>query len=455
MNHLFTTPAMAELFAPRAMVASMLRVEEALACTLARACVMSDEDANAIAAACRVELYDPNAIFAEAATAGTPVIPLVRMLTERVDEKARGYVHWGATSQDIMDTAMVLQMRAGIELLVRELRGVAEHAATLADRYRHTVMAGRTLGQHAAPITFGLKAARWLALTVRQTRALDALRSGTPGPQFNSAAGTLAPALPLQFGGAVGTLAAFEGSGMAVASHLAEALALPLPELPWHAERDRIATVAAALGVTAGAMSKIASDIALLAQTEIGEVSEGAQPGKGESSAMPQKRNPVDAMSARAAARLAIALVPTLMSGDHELERSIGAWQTEWVALPRLFGHTAGAVSHVRQLLAGLEVHEDRMRRNLELAGGTLMAEALTVAIAAKLGRHEAQRIVRAECERALRDEITLREAAVEDTCTAGVLSREEIEHALDPAHYLGSSNDLIDLALESFRKQP
>jgi 3-carboxy-cis,cis-muconate cycloisomerase len=452
MTDLFTSPAMAELFTPHAMVAAMLRVEAALARALAVPDDIDDDVVSAIADACRVELYDVDAIFAESATAGTPVIPLVRMLRERVDAKARDYVHWGATSQDVVDTAMVLQMREGIELLVRDLRGAAENAAALAEKHRHTVMAGRTLGQQAAPITFGLKAARWYALIMRQARALDALRSGAPGPQSDRSVDAITPALPLQFGGAVGTLAAFGNAGLAIAANLSAELELPLPELPWHAERDRIATVAATLGVVAGAMSKIASDIALLSQTEIGELSEGAQPGKGGSSAMPQKRNPVDAVSALAAARLAIALVPTLLAGDHEHERAIGAWQAEWVAIPHIFGHTAGATSHVRQALASLEVHEDRMRRNLDLAGGTLMAEALTGAIAAKLGRHEAQRIVKAECDRALRDGITLEEAAVEDTCTAGVLSREEIEQALDPTRYLGSASDLIDVALSGWK---
>jgi 3-carboxy-cis,cis-muconate cycloisomerase len=449
MNALFSTPAMDELFTPRAMVASMLRVEAALARTLVEPGIIPSDAADAIAATCRVELYDVDAIFAESATAGTPVIPLVRMLTERVDEKVRGYVHWGATSQDILDTAMVLQMRTGIELLVHDLREIAEHAATLADKHRHTVMAGRTLGQHAAPITFGLKAARWLALTARQIHALDALRTTAwewP-PAFS--------ALPLQFGGAVGTLAAFDGAGMAVAAHLAKELALPLFDLPWHAERDRIATVAATLGVTAGAMSKIASDVVLLSQTEVGELSEGAREGKGGSSAMPQKRNPVDAMSALAAARLALAMVPTLMSGlEQEHERAVGAWQAEWVAVPHIFRHTGGAVMHVRQLLDGLEVHEDRMRRNLELAGGALMAEALTVALAPKLGRHEAQRIVKAESERVRSEGMSLRDAALTDTCTAGILSADEIERALDPAQYLGATNDFIDLALESFREK-
>jgi len=437
---------MDDLFSPRSMVAAMLRVEAALARTLATV-TRDDEVANAIAAACRVELYDVDAIFAEAAIAGTPVIPLVRMLTERVDEKARSSVHWGATSQDILDTAMVLQMRAGLALLVRDLRGVAEHAATLAERHRHAVMAGRTLGQQAAPITFGLKAARWLSLTGRQIHALDAFLTSHWPPQLT--------ALPLQFGGAVGTLATFTGGGLAVAAQLSSELELPMFDVPWHAERDRIATVAAALGVTAGAMSKIASDIALLATTEIGELSEGVSPGKGGSSAMPQKRNPVDAMSALAAARLAIALVPTLMSGlEQQHERAIGAWQAEWVAVPHIFRHTAGAVMHVRQALAGLEVHEDRMRRNLNLAGGTLMSEALAAALASRLGRVDAQTVVKAASERALRDGITLQRAALEDARISGVLSAQEIDWALDPERHVGDSSDMIDFALEMFREQ-
>jgi 3-carboxy-cis,cis-muconate cycloisomerase len=302
-------------------------------------------------------------------------------------------------------------------------------------------MAGRTLFQHAAPITFGLKAARWLALTSRQLSALETIR---------------ASGLPLQFGGAVGTLASLGEAGLTVATFLAEELELPQADLPWHAERDRIANVAAALGVTAGAMSKIASDVALLSQTEIGELSEGASPGKGGSSAMPQKRNPVDAMAALAAARLAIAMVPTLLSGlEQEHERSVGAWQAEWVAVPHVFRHTAGAVIHVRQLLAGLEVHEDRMVRNLGLAGGTLMAEALSVALADKLGRDGAQSAVKAASERAIRDGITLQRAAVEDPRITAVLSREDIGRVLNPSRYLGSNDALIDRALASRRRNP
>jgi 3-carboxy-cis,cis-muconate cycloisomerase len=444
VSGLFSTPAMDELFSPRATIAYMLHVERALARALARAEVVPADAADAIAAQCNPELYDVDAIFAEAAAAGTLVIPLVRMLTERVDAHARGYVHWGATSQDIADTAMVLQIHEGLELLANDLQGVADGAATLAERHRRTLMAGRTLLQHAAPITFGLKAARWLALTVRQLRALDALRPlRTRG-------------LPLQFGGAVGTLASLGESGPAVEFALAGEVALSGADLPWHAERDRLATVGATLGVLAGAMSKIANDVVLLSQTEVGELSEGASPGKGGSSAMPQKRNPVDAMSALAASRLAIAMVPTLMSGlEQEHERSAGAWQAEWVAVPHIFRHTAGAVAHARQLLEGLEVHEDRMRKNLDLAGGTLMAESLSVALAAKLGRVDAQSVVNAASERALREGITLQRAAAEDERISNTLSGEEIERALDPTRYLGSTDIYVDRALASFRQYP
>jgi len=434
---LFAPARLREAVSARAWVAAMLEAEAALAAAEAEAGVIPAAAAAAIAGAGGV---DPAALGEAAVASGTPVVPLVAALRERVGAEHAEHVHHGATSQDIVDTAMVLQMRDGLELLVRELHDIAEATATLADRHRYTEMAGRTLLQHAAPITFGLKAARWLALVVRQMRALDALRSN---------------ALPLQFGGAVGTLASLGDKGIAVEAFLAEELGLPLPYLPWHAERDRIATVAATLGIAAGAMSKIARDVVLLAQTEVGELSEGARPGKGGSSAMPQKQNPVDAMSALAAARLAIALVPTLMSGHHEHERAAGAWQTEWVALPQLFRHTAGAVSHVRQLVAGLEVHADRMRRNLQLAGGTLMAEALTVVVAARLGRQEAQRIVKTASERAMRDGITLREAAGADPQIAGVLSADEIGQALNPSRYLGSSDAFIERALWSYRSPP
>jgi len=432
---LFTTRAMTDVFSAQALVRQMLRFESALARAEARAGIVPAAAADAIAAACHADRYDATAILADAARAGTPAIPLVRLLTARVDPASRGWVHWGATSQDVVDTALVLQMRDGLDLLGGDLRAVAARAADLAQRHRHAVMAGRTLLQHASPVTFGLKAARWLALVVRQIDALDALR---------------VDALALQLGGAVGTLAPLGAAGLAVVARLAEELGLPAPDLPWHAERDRIARVAATVGIVAGAMSKIAGDVVLLAQTEVGEVAAG----DGGSSAMPQKRNPVDAMSALASARLAVAMVPTLLdAGGHEHERAAGAWQAEWVAIPQLFGHTASAVASVRRMLDDLEVHHDRMRANLEAAGGTLMAESLSTALAAQLGRVEAHELARVVSARAARGDVTLQEAAAAEDRITAVLTEDDLMRALDPGSFLGSTDAFIDRALAAFRR--
>ncbi|MEP7347888.1 MAG: lyase family protein, partial [Gemmatimonadaceae bacterium] len=269
---MFQLPEMVLAFAPETHVHQLLVFEAALARAQAQAGVIPVPAADAIAAACRVELFDVEALYREATSAGSLTIPLVRALTERAGSIGAGYVHWGATSQDAIDTALMLQMRQGLDLLVRDLRRVATDCAHLAEVHRLTLMPGRTLLQQATPITFGLKAARWLALAVRQARALQGCR--TTG-------------LALQFGGASGTLAALGDQGSRVARLLAVELQLPLPDLPWHAERDRIGTIAAALGVAAGGMAKIATDIVLLAQAEVGEVTESVGGG---SSAMPQKR---------------------------------------------------------------------------------------------------------------------------------------------------------------------
>jgi 3-carboxy-cis,cis-muconate cycloisomerase len=435
---LFSTPRMAELWSDETLVREMLAFQAALARAEAEAGVIPHEAAAAIAAACQVEGFDLPALYREAALAGTPAIPLVRMLTERVGGEARRYVHWGATSQDAMDTALALRLREGLALLTAQMREVAAACASLAERYRHTPMAGRTLLQQAAPITFGLKAARWLALTVRQARRLDALRERVA---------------VVQLGGAVGTLAALGPSGIAVMERLAGELGLGAPDLPWHAERDRVAEVAAALGVVAGAMGKIAGDVVLLAQTEVGEVREAPVPGKGGSSAMPQKRNPVDATMALAASRLAIGLVPVALGAMlQEHERATGGWQAEWAALPALFRATSGAVARVHGAVSGLEVDAEQMAANLARGGGLIMAEALTMALAPQLGREAAYALVRATCARAVESGVDLHTAAQGDERIRAVLPADVLARALDPAAYLGSSDAWIDRALADFR---
>ena len=437
LDLLFNTPEMSAAFSPEAHVRGMLAFEAALARAEARAGVIPQEAASMIAAGCRVELFDVAALYREAAVAGTPAIPLVRMLTAQVEGDAQKFVHWGATSQDAIDTALMLAMRDGIDLLVAGLLDVCAACATLAEQHRHTLMVGRTLLQQALPITFGLKAARWLALTTRQVRALRERRER---------------ALVAQLGGAAGTLASLGDKGLRVAALLTEELGLAAPDLPWHTERDRIAEIAASLGVVAGAMAKIAGDVVLLAQTEVGEASEGVAPGKGGSSAMPQKHNPVDATFAIASARLAVGVVPVILAAmAQEHERAAGGWQAEWAAIPNLFRYTASAVERVRGALADLQIDPARMRANLDLTGGLIMAESLTMALAPHIGRPEAQRIVRATCDQAVKSGVNLRQAALADMQVRAVLSPEEIDKALDPGGYLGSTDAFIDRALASY----
>lgn len=435
---MFTTPEMAAIFSAEAHVRMMLVFEAALAHAEARAGVIAGEAADAIVAGCRVELYDVGELYREAGTAGTVAIPLVRALRSKVEEAGRDYVHWGATSQDAIDCALMLQMREGLDLLIEGLLGTCEACARLAEEHRGTLMPGRTLLQQAVPITFGLKAARWLGML---TRRVDALRE------------CKSKSLAVQFGGAAGTLAVLGGAGTSVAESLADELDLPMPDLPWHGERDRVAAIAGAMAVTAGAVAKIAGDIVLLAQTEVGEVSEEAAPGKGGSSAMPQKRNPVDATLAIASSRLAVGAAQVVLAGmQQEHERAAGGWQTEWQAIPDLFCYTAAAVDHVSKALGGLKVDVERMEANIWLGSGLLMSEALLVALTPKLGRLEAQRVVEEVGKRASEQGVSLREVAGADERVKSALSPEGLSRALDPDSYLGSTGTFIDRALVSYR---
>jgi len=434
---LYSTPEMSALFSGAGHLRRMLDFEAALARAEARAGVIPSEAADAIGAACDVALFDVSTLLRETATAGTLAIPLAKALTARVGGEAGRYVHWGATSQDVIDTALVLQMRDGIDLLLGGLLRVGADCASLAERHRATPMAGRTLLQQALPLTFGLRAARWLGLVTRQVGRLRALRS---------------EALALQFGGAAGTLASLGADGARVADLLGAELGLPTPGLPWHAERDRIAEVGVALAVLAGAMGKIAQDILLLSQTELGEVAEGAAPGKGGSSTLPHKRNPVDAVAAVAAARLAQAQAPVLLGSMlQEHERAVGGWQAEWAAFPDLFCATGAAVERVRMAVAGLEVNAERMRQNLGVTRGLLMAESLSMVLAVHLGKQQAHHVVQAACARAVQQGDDLGTVARADPAISGTLSEAEIVAALDPAGYLGSTDIFIDRALAEF----
>jgi 3-carboxy-cis,cis-muconate cycloisomerase len=342
---LFVPAPLREAVSDRAWLEAMLAAERALARAEAEVGVIPAAAAESVAGACAAERYDANALADEGRRVGNPAEPLVRALREQVGGEAAEYVHWGATSQDIMDTAAVLVARSACELVDVELGGVAGACARLADEYRGTVLAARTLLQQATPTSFGLKAAGWLVAVVRA-------RSGVRRVE-----------LPAQLGGASGTLAALGDRGLDVLQAYARELALPEPAVPWHTARLPFAELGAALSIAAGVTEKIALDLALLGQTEIAEVRE---PADGGSSTMPHKRNPVGSTLTRACALRARAAAGVLTAAlAQENERAAGAWHAEWGALTDALAFTGGAVSWLRQTLEGLEVDAERMRENL------------------------------------------------------------------------------------------
>jgi 3-carboxy-cis,cis-muconate cycloisomerase len=417
----------------------MLEVESALAAAQSGAGLIPGQAAAAIAAVCeQPSRFDLAGLGEQAAASANPVEPLVRTLSALVPEEAAPFVHWGATSQDVLDTAMMLVARRALDLLLGDLQALADACAILADRHRSTLMPGRTLLQHALPITFGLKAACWLSGAMA---ARDEL------------AGIRARRLAVQFGGAAGTLASQGDRGLEVLADLARRLDLAEPVLPWHAERSRVALLGAALAVAAGAAGKIALDVALLAQTEVREVAE-MKPGS--SSAMPHKQNPVAAIEIDAAVRGVQAQAGVLLGAMRaEHERAAGAWQAEWAALSEAFRLAGGAVGRAAEMVGGLEVDEARMRSNLDLSGGLVMSESVTLALAPALGRQRARELVQAAARRASDGGRSFSAELAGDPEVMKHLSKEALNAALDPARYLGSTQALIERALTEYRRKP
>ncbi len=440
-DHIFADGAMAAVFSDRAHVQAMLDFEAARARAEAAAGVIPAESAAAIAACCDASLIDLEALGAKAREAGNTFIPLQGMLVALVaarDLAAAGHVHWGATSQDAIDTGLALQLGCAFGLLDGGLARLAAALARLAETHRGTVMAGRTWMQQALPVTFGLKAALWLDAATRQRARLAELR-----PRV----------LALQFGGAAGTLAALGTEGPKVAEALARDLGLALPEVPWHGARDRVVEAGLFAALLTGTLGKIARDVALLAQTEIGEVAEPAGEGRGGSSAMPHKRNPVSSAAILAAAARAPGLAATLLAAmPQENERGLGGWQAEWAVLPELYRLAAGALAQAVVLVEGLEVFPARMADNLGATRGQLMAEAVKMALGRKIGQAAAHAAVARAC-RAAGEGSTLRTALLADAEIAVALSAAEIDAALAPEGYLGAAEVFIERALAAHRR--
>jgi 3-carboxy-cis,cis-muconate cycloisomerase len=421
----------------------MLDFEAALARAEAATGVIPKAAAEPIARACQVSSFDLAALAEAAPRSGNLAIPLVRALTAEVgrsDPEAARYVHWGATSQDVIDTAAMLTLRAGIDALAADLDRATRAFAALAQKHRNTAVVARTWLQHALPMPFGLKLAEYAAALHRSRLRLTRLSQD---------------ALALQFGGAAGTLAALGDKGLAVAERLAKELKLPLPEAPWHSHRDRFAEAASVLAIVSGTCGKIARDVSLMMQTDVSEAFEPSAEGRGGSSTMPHKRNPVAAASALAAATIAPNLAATIFAAQvQEHERSAGAWHAEWPTLPTLLLVTSGALAAIVDIAEGLEVDVARMRANLDVTNGLIMAEAVAFALAEKIGKSKAHHLVEAASKQAVAEKMHLRDVLVGNGEVTAQLSADRIAKLMEPLTYQGASQALIDRLLASLDKK-
>jgi 3-carboxy-cis,cis-muconate cycloisomerase len=422
---------------------NMLDFEAALARAEAATGVIPANAAGPITKACKAGAFDLAGLAEAATRSGNLAIPLVKTLTADVakaDAEAAHYVHWGATSQDVIDTATMLTLRAGIEALLADIGRAIAGFAALARQHRNTPVVARTWLQHALPMPFGLKLAEYAAALHRSRGRLQRLRRES---------------LALQFGGAAGTLAALGDKGLLVAEKLAQELKLPLPDAPWHTHRDRIAEAASVFAILSGTCGKIARDVQLLMQTDVAEAFEPAGEGRGGSSTMPHKRNPVAAATALGAAMMAPNLAATIFAAqiqDHE--RSAGPWHAEWSTLPSLLLVTSGALAGIVDIAEGLGVDAPRMRVNLDATHGLIMAEAVTMALAEKIGKSEAHHLVEAASKQAVARKKGLRDMLTQDSKVTAHLSAERLTQLFEPMAYQGVSQALIDRLLASLDDQ-
>lgn len=433
----FKQPQMSEIFSDHGRLQGMLDFEAALARAEASTGLIPAEVVEDIQAGCRAELFDFAELAVAIGNAGNSAIPLVKALGKKIAARnpaAERYVHMGATSQDVMDSGLVLQLREAIVLLERDLAELAESLARQAQRYAVTPLAGRTWLQQATPVTLGMKIAGWLGAITRHRQRLQELK-----PRL----------LSLQFGGASGTLAALGAQALPVAEALAHELQLSLPEQPWHTQRDRLVEFASWLGLIAGSLGKMGRDISLLMQTEVGEVFEPAAAGKGGSSTMPHKRNPVGAAVMISASVRAPGLVATMFAAmPQEHERSLGLWHAEWETLPELCCLVSGSLQQALQVIPALEVNAEQMLTNLDSTRGLVLAEAVSIALAQRIGRDAAHHLIEQSCRQAVQQGLHLREVLGADPQVSAELSAAELDHLLDPANYLGLAQQWVERAV-------
>jgi 3-carboxy-cis,cis-muconate cycloisomerase len=433
---LFGDAEISQLLSDEAYVRALVEVETALARAEARVGVIPHEAAEQISRSADPNRIDLASLSEGSLRSGFPIIALVQELRRLAGGPAAPYVHWGATTQDIMDTACVLQLRAAGKLYREKIVELARCLGRLSNRHRATVMAGRTHGQQALPISFGLKVASWLAPLLRHAARLEEI-----SPRL----------LVVQFGGAAGSLAALGDKGIEVVQALGDELKLAAPAIPWHSQRDSLVEFAGWLSLVTGSLGKMAQDIILLAQTEVGEVSESAEEGRGRSSTMPQKSNPITSELILAAARLNASLLSALHHAQiQEHERATHGWQVEWLSLPEMLMLTGGALKHALYLAQNLQVDEAKMRENIHRANDVILAEAAVFALAQAMPRAEADELVKRACAVALSEGKPLVEVVknlATGTIPAGAIDWQALAA---PENYLGETDKIIDRALKS-----
>src|SRR5262252_8614941 len=431
---IFSTPQMRRVFSDEARTAYCLDFEAALARAQARLGIIPEKAAREIVRQCRIENIDFARLKKQTERIGYPILGIVQQIVDLCADGLGEWCHWGATTQDITDTTAIMQVRDALELVEKEMDVIAGALAELSRRYRDTPMAGRSNLQQAVPLTFGFKMAALLAAMQRHRERLAQLR-----PRV----------LVGEFGGAVGTLASLGGDGLKVQAELMQELGLGQPEIAWHTVRDRIGEVACFLGLLTGTLGKISMDVKLLMQTEVAEVYEPFHEGRGSSSTMPQKRNPISCLYIHAATALVRQQVAALLEAavaDHE--RSTGPWEIEWIALPEIFLLASGALAQARDLVAGLQIDEARMRANLDLTQGMIVSEAVMMGLGPKLGRQRAHDLVYDVCRKVASSGEPLVDLLAQDTEIARHATRAELDRLTDPAAYLGLAGEMVDRVL-------
>jgi len=434
----FGTAAMREVFSDLSLISRYVEVEIALAKAEARCGVIPEAAADQIAARTDVAALDFDALRRETDIVGYPILPLVHQMAQQCGEAGR-YVHWGATTQDIMDSALVLQLRAGLAIIEQDIAALRGILADLSQRHRDTPMAGRTHLQQALPVTFGYKTAIWLSMFDRHAERLQQLK-----PRV----------LVGQFAGAAGTLASLGDKGFAVQEALCGELGLGVPTATWHVARDALAETVNFLALVTGSLGKIALDIMIMASTEFAELYEPFVKGRGASSTMPQKRNPISSelmLAASKAVRQHAGLMLDAMVQD--FERATGPWHAEWIAIPESFVLTAGALHQAKFALSGLIVDDRRMADNLGISRGLIVAEAVMMGLAPMIGRQEAHDVVYDACRLANEKGLTLAEALAADTRVATRIDRATVDRLTSPDNYLGLAPDMVDRVLAASRR--